>query len=406
MTDIKDVADVDIEVDQGVGSEYEVHESFDTMGLRKELLKGIYAYGFEKPSAIQKRAIVPLIDKRELIAQAQSGTGKTGAFSIGMLQRIDDKVNETQAIILAPTRELARQIFKVVRDLSQYMDIRVRDAIGGHRYQKFDEKFDEKQEDMSLVPHVLIGTPGRVLDDLTKGKVDNKGIRVFILDEADEMLSKGFQEQIKKIFSFVPQTAQMCLFSATMPLEALNLTQHFMNNPFKILVKTDELTLDGIQQFYVLIEKEQYKYDILCDLYGTIAVTQSIIYCNSKKKVHYLTSKMRDNNFTVSCIHGDMEQEERNSVMEQFRSGNARVLITTDVLSRGIDVQQVSLVINYDLPMEVETYIHRIGRSGRFGRKGVSINFVTNYDWEQMKYIEKFYNTAVKELPANIGSLL
>jgi len=227
-----------------------------------------------------------------------------------------------------------------------------------------------------------------------------------VLDEADEMLSRGFKDQIYDIFQFLPEKVQVCLFSATMPREILDISEKFMRNPIKILVQKDELTLEGIKQFYIHVEKEDWKFDTLCDLYETLTITQAIIYCNFKRKVDTLTDKMAQRDFTVSSMHGDMTGGERDVIMKEFRSGSSRVLITTDLLARGIDVQSVSLVINYDLPKNRESYIHRIGRSGRFGRKGVAINFVTDDDIRAMRELEAFYNTQIEEMPMNVADLI
>jgi len=254
--------------------------------------------------------------------------------------------------------------------------------------------------------HIVVGTPGRVFDMITRRYLNPKFIKVFILDEADEMLSRGFKDQIYDIFTQLPTTTQIGLFSATMPGEALEMTQKFMNNPTRILVKRDELTLEGIKQFYVMIDREEYKFDTLCDLYETLSITQSVIFCNTRRKVDELTEKMRAKDFTVSATHGETAQQERDVIMHEFRTGSSRVLITTDLLARGIDVQQVSLVINYDLPRNIENYIHRIGRSGRFGRKGVAINFVTKNDVRDLKDIADHYQTQVEEMPSNIAELI
>merc|ERR1712153_184168 len=218
-------------------------------------------------------------------------------------------------------------------------------------------------------------------------------IKAFVLDEADEMLSRGFKDQIYDIFQLLPTNLQVGVFSATMPPEALEITRKFMNKPVRILVKRDELTLEGIKQFYVAVDQEEWKLDTLCDLYETLTITQAIIYCNARRKVDWLTESLHTRDFTVSALHGDMDQKERELIMREFRSGSSRVLITTDLLARGIDVQQVSLVINYDMPKDRENYIHRIGRSGR---KGVAINFITGDDVRQMRDIEQFYNTQIE----------
>jgi len=231
-------------------------------------------------------------------------------------------------------------------------------------------------------------------------------LRMFILDEADEMLSRGFKDQIYDVFQYLPSEVQVCLFSATMPMQILEMTKRFMRNPVRILVKKEQLTLEGIKQFYVAVEREDWKLDTLCDLYETLTITQAIIYCNTRRKTEWLCEKMTHRDFTVSAMHGDMDMNARQLIMREFRSGSSRVLITTDLLARGIDVQQVSLVINYDLPTNRENYIHRIGRSGRFGRKGVAINFVTSDDVRSLREIEQFYNTQIEEMPMDVSELM
>lgn len=376
-----------------------VHESFDDMRLRDELLRGVYAYGFERPSAIQQRGIAPVVQGRDTIAQAQSGTGKTATFVIASLQIIDLKLRDCQVLVLAPTRELAQQIHKVATHLGDYMKVSSHACVGGTAVQN-DVRI--MQSGIQLV----VGTPGRVNDMINRNALKLDQLKLFCLDEADEMLSRGFKDQIYDVFQYLPANVQVCLFSATMPLEILNLTSRFMRDPVKILVKKEQLTLDGIKQFYVAVEREEYKLDTLCDLYETLTITQAIIYCNTRRKVDWLTDKMGQRDFTVSAMHGEMKQDERELIMKEFRSGSSRVLIATDLLARGIDVQQVSLVINYDLPSNRENYIHRIGRSGRFGRKGVAINFVTDEDVRTLREIEQFYNTKVEEMPMDVAELL
>ncbi|KAG5030830.1 hypothetical protein JHK85_014812 [Glycine max] len=321
----------------------EVCESFDAMGLQENLLRGIYAYGFEKPSAIQQRGIVPFCKGLDVIQQAQSGTGKTATFCSGVLQQLDYSLVECQALVLAPTRELAQQIEKVMRALGDYLGVKVHVCVGGTIVR-------EDQRILSSGVHVVVGTPGRVFDMLCRQSLRPDNIRMFVLDEADEMLSRGFKDQIYDIFQLLPPKIQVGVFSATMPPEALEITR--------------------------------------------------------KRKVDWLTDKMRSRDHTVSATHGDMDQNTRDIIMREFRSGSSRVLITTDLLARGIDVQQVSLVINYDLPTQPENYLHRIGRSGRFGRKGVAINFVTGDDERMLFDIQKFYNVQIEELPANVADLI
>ena len=383
------------------GNCHEVCESFDDMNLKDEVLRGIYGYGFEKPSMIQQRAIVPSLGGRDVIAQAQSGTGKTATFSISILQRIDVDLKSVQALVMAPTRELALQILKVMLALGQYTKVVCHACIGGTNVREDARKL----QDGGI--HVVIGTPGRVNDMIQRKHLNTRDLSIFVLDEADEMLSKGFKEQIYNVSRSIDcSDFQTFLLSATMPDEVLEVTKSFMRDPVMILVKKEELTLEGIRQFYIDTEEESWKFDVLCDLYECLSISQSVIFVNKRRNVEWLKERLTEKNFTVSAIHGDMEQSTRDVIMNEFRSGSSRVLIATDLLARGIDVQQVSLVINYELPMDRENYIHRIGRGGRFGRKGVAINFVSLKERTAMKEIEKFYGTVVEEMPSNIADLI
>ncbi|GJJ07295.1 RNA helicase [Clathrus columnatus] len=377
----------------------QVVSTFDDIGLKDDLLRGIYAYNFEKPSAIQQRAILPIIQGRDVIAQAQSGTGKTATFSISILQSIDISLRETQALVLSPTRELATQIQQVILALGDYMNVQCHACIGGVSIGEDIRKLDYGQ-------HVVSGTPGRVYDMIRRRNLRTRNIKMLVLDEADELLNKGFKDQIYDVYRYLPPATQVVLLSATLPYDVLEMTTKFMTDPIRILVKRDELTLEGIKQFFVAVEKEDWKFDTLCDLYDTLTITQAVIFCNTRRKVDWLTEKMRSANFTVSSMHGEMNQKERDAIMAEFRTGASRVLITTDVWARGIDIAQVSLVINYDLPSNRENYIHRIGRSGRFGRKGVAINFVTVEDVRILRDIEQFYSTQIDEMPVNAAELI
>lgn len=376
--------------------------TFDDMKLKDDLLKGIYAYGFEKPSAIQQRAIKPIVLGRDVIAQSQSGTGKTAVFSIASLQLLDTSSSrDVQVLVLSPTRELAEQSQRVMQSLGDFMNVNCHACIGGKSL-----GLDIKELERGGV-QIVSGTPGRVYDLIKRNNLKMDRLKLMILDEADEMLSRGFKEQIYDIYRFLPPSCQVVLMSATLPSTVLEMTTKFMNDPIKILVKRDELTLEGISQFFISVSKEEWKFDTLCDLYDTMTITQAVIFCNTKQKVDWLAEKLKENNFTVSSIHGDLDQDQRDKVMDEFRSGSSRVLIATDLWGRGIDVQQVSLVICYDLPSNRELYIHRIGRSGRFGRKGIAINFVKDGDDTRLlKDIEQFYSTQIDEMPANIGDLI
>ena len=389
---------------EGTGTgDFGIVQSFDEMELHEGLLRGIYSHGFEKPSAIQQRAIMPVISGRDVIAQGQSGTGKTACFLIGILQRLDLTRRQCQALVVAPTRELADQILKVAEALTHFLPgARVRACVGGTNV----------REDLKALKqgvHVVVGTPGRIHDMIRRGALDASGVRTFCLDEADEMLTggaSGFKDQVYDIFRFMPEDVQVALFSATIPLEVMEVTERFMRDPVRILVQAEQLTLEGIKQFYIAVEKEEWKLDTLCDLYETITVTQAIIFVNARRKADWLQEQMKARDFTVSMIHGELDTKEREHIMREFRSGSSRVLIATDVLARGIDVQQVSLVVNYDLPTNRENYIHRIGRSGRFGRKGVAVNFLTVGDVRYLRDIEQFYSTQIEEMPQNVAQLI
>lgn len=373
--------------------------SFDALNLKENLLRGIYSYGFETPSQIQDKSIPVLVSGKDIIAQAQSGTGKTGAFLIGSLQKLDESLKEIQTLILCPTHELVHQIYEVSKQLSSYMDISIMEVLGG-------TSIDECRKGLSKNPQIIIGTPGRVLDMIQKKWLFTNYIKTLIFDEADETLSFGFKLTIYNIIKTIPKDSQICLFSATIPQDIIELSNNFMNNPEQILVKKEALTLEGITQFYINIKINDWKYDVLKDLYDTINISQCIIYINSKNKLMEIYERLMKDNFPVSYIHGELIGSDRKKVMEEFKSGHTRILLSTDLLSRGIDVQQLSLVINFDLPKSKETYIHRIGRSGRYGRKGVSINLVTDRDINRMKEIEEYYDTEIVEMPQNLEDYL
>jgi superfamily II DNA/RNA helicase len=371
--------------------------NWDDLQLKENLLRGIYSYGFENLSPIQKKSIAPIMTGKDVIAQAQSGTGKTGAFAVSTLQIIDETKKEIQALILAPTRELAIQIHDVINTLGSFLEVSCKLLIGGR-------PMDNDIKELEKYPHILIGTPGRVYDLFRRQKINSKSIKLLVLDEADEMLSVGFKEQVYNIFQFLENNVQVILFSATIPLEIHRLTDKFMRDPINILVKTESITLEGIKQYFVAIENDGQKYETLKDLYGHISLSQCIIYCNSIKRVSDLYEALLKDNFPVCQIHGGMEKDEREKAYKEFTSGGARVLISTNLTARGIDIQQVSTVINFDLPNDIHTYIHRIGRSGRWGRKGIGINFITRYDIRKIKEIETYYHTQIDELPSSFGN--
>jgi len=371
--------------------------SWDTLDINADLLRGIYAYGFEQPSPIQMKAIKPIMMKRDILAQAQSGTGKTATFSIGVLHRISLKDNYPQALIMSPTHELTTQISGVVASLGSLMTgLRIKTIVGG-------SSIDDDVADMKKnPPHIIVGTPGRVFDMIRRRHIQAKKLRIMVLDEADEMLSSGFKDQIYNIFQYLNSDIQIALFSATMPNEMFQVTEKFMRNPVTISVKAEQLTLEGIKQYYVALDDDNHKYDTLKDIFNRMTYSQCIIYCNSVLRVQDLYNGMLRDNFPVCCIHSNMDKHERNLALKEFRTGSSRVLISSNVTARGIDIQQVNLVINFDVPKNVHTYLHRIGRSGRWGRKGTGINFVTRRDMYQLRSIQDFYHCQIDEMTENI----
>jgi translation initiation factor 4A len=390
----------DTEVDKETDNkEYLELKQFDELEISESILRGIFSMGFEFPSSIQRIAIRPMLDDRDLIAQAQSGTGKTATFLIASLNKIDKSIKKPQVIVLCPNRELAQQIYFNCEGLNIHHKVTGALIMGGTLVEDNFKALDRGVQ-------FIIGTPGRIYDMMKRYVLKTDSLKCFIMDEADEMLSKGFKDQVYEIFQFIPKKAQICLFSATMPNTALELTDKFMRNPNKLLVKSEEITLEGIKQYYLGVEQENWKTATLYDLYENLSMKQTIIFCNSKRKAEWLKDSLMEENFTVSCIHSDLPQIVRDKTMKSFRTGISRVLIATDVIARGIDVQQVEIVINFDIPREIETYIHRIGRSGRFGRKGLAINFVTDKEYPHLERIQQYYCTNIEPLPDNIKELI
>ena len=407
MSTVNEVNETDnnIEKEEVFDSSYEIC-SWDELGLSENILRGIYAYGFEKPSPIQQKAIKPIMLGKDIIAQAQSGTGKTATFSIGALSLIDMEQSSTQILILSPTRELATQTSKVIGTIGSLMEgskketLKVQTVFGGSSYEEYSS-FSNKN-----TPHVICGCPGRVYDMLRRDKISARSIKLVILDEADEMLSSGFKDQVYNIFQYFSNDIQVALFSATLPDGITPIIQKIMRNPVKIRIKAEMLTLEGIGQYYIAVDDDREKYATLKNIFSYLSMSQCIIYCNSVKRVSDLYEAMREDEFPVCCIHSGMDTTTRSAAFNQFKTGSSRVLISSNVTARGIDIQQVGVVINFDLPKDVHTYLHRIGRSGRWGRKGTGINFVTRRDVCKMKEIERHYATEIRELPIDKLELL
>jgi translation initiation factor 4A len=386
--------------DEQTYSSYEVN-SWDELINDSNILRGVYNAGFERPSPIQKKAIIPIMSGKDVIAQAQSGTGKTAAFGIGALSIVNVQDNFTQVLVLSPTKELAKQTTNVIKSLGSMMNgLRIQTVYGGSPYEESSNIFSDKN-----TPHIICGCPGRVYDLIKKDRLASKKIKLIILDEADEMLSNGFKDQVYNIFQNFNNDIQVALFSATLPANIFPIIDKIMRNPVKICVKAEQLTLEGISQYYVAVDDDIQKYDTLKHIYKYVSVSQCIIYCNSIKRVSDLYEAMKEDDFPVCCLHSNMDRIDRDESFKEFKNGKSRVLISSNVTARGIDIQQVSIVINFDVPKDIHTYLHRIGRSGRWGRKGVGINFITRRDVNKIKEIESYYGCEIKEIPLNLDFL-
>ena len=381
--------------------EIKVISNWDDFDFDDNILRGIYSHGFEKPSQIQQTAILPILEKHDVIAQAPSGTGKTGAFTISSLQRLDLSSNTTQVLILAPTHELVKQIYGVITSVGSMLEgLKIKLLVGGTSVS------DDAYELRNNTPHVIVGSVGRVNDMMRRGNIQTKDIRLFVLDEADEMLSGGFIDNIKQMFVTFGEDIQTAIFSATLPKEILELTDRFMKSPKRITMEAEKLNLEGIQQFYIALSNDHEKYATIMDLFSKLTVNQTIIYANSVNRVIDLYDAMKKDGCAVCCIHSNMTTQERHASLQSFRTGEHRVLISSNVTARGIDVHQVSFVINFDIPRCVHNYLHRIGRSGRWGKKGMAINFITREDVSIMKNIEKHYKSTIHELPASFENII
>ena len=387
------------EVETSNAAEFPPCKSFDEMGLDENLLRGIYGHGFEKPSAIQSVAIMPFVKGRDVIGQAQSGTGKTGTFSISMLSRIDPSKKETQALIMAHTHELAEQITTVIKALSQYMKIQVVLAVGG-------VPRHANARELRAGAQVVVGTPGRIYDLAMSRDLRFDALRCFILDEADEMLRDRFAEQVGEIVKIgLPEPCRVAFFSATMPPEVRELADKILRDPVRITLKTADVKLDGIKQYVVKLDDEAWKLDTFCDIFETLTIQSSIVFVNTKDRAERLHGALTERGFPVSVIYGEpMTQAVRQQRMKDFRVGTTRVLIATNLLARGIDVQQVSVVFNFDMPTfeDKENYIHRIGRCGRFGRKGTAISFLTPAEKDILDQIASHYSFVPLDLPKDL----
>lgn len=373
--------------------------SFDDMGLPDDLLRGIYQHGFERPSQIQSKAIVPMVQGRDILAQAQSGTGKTGTFVIGSLAHLDPTLKKPQVLILVHVRELAQQIAKVAAAIGAVMKVKVLCAVGGNSLREDIRALEEGAQ-------FIVGTPGRIYDLVNRNVLDRNEVRMLIMDEADQMLEDLFYKQVMCILEKgFPEKTKVALFSATMPETVVAVADKILSDPVRILIPPTAVRLEGIQQFYINLDREDHKFECICDLYKHLNITQAVIFCNKRQKAEMLAEKMAAQGYPITCLHGELEKGERARRMQQFINGSTRVMIATDIIARGIDVQQISLVINYELPPNTENYVHRIGRAGRYGRKGTTINLLIPEEEGMMNEIATLYGMELKAFPNDVSNL-
>jgi superfamily II DNA/RNA helicase len=377
------------------------NNDFETLNLNEDLLKGVYLYGFTKPSKIQITGIKSINTGKDCILQSQSGTGKTATYLLGVLNKINDSEMRCQGIILTPTHELSEQVYAVAIELAKFTKINVVKCIGGTSI--------VEARDSLKIAQLIIGTVGRVSHMITEKRINSYSIKFIVLDEADVMLEEGLCDKLKLIYEKAPDNIQGVMISATMSPNVMSVSKRLLHDPIKVLLKNSEIAVDLISQFFVNVESEDLKFDTLLDLYSIMSTSQAIIFANTIKKVDWLKENLEKENFEITYVHGKMTSKEREDIVKEFRDGKTRILLTTDLLARGIDIPQVNLVINYDLPPNKETYIHRIGRCGRFDKKGVSITMIKMEDasdsklFNRMKY---YYKMKIDELPDNIEKFL
>ncbi|CAF3735704.1 unnamed protein product [Adineta steineri] len=370
---------------------------FEDYCLKRELLMGVYEKGWEKPSPIQEHSIPIALTGRDVLARAKNGTGKTGAYAIPVIERIDPTKNAIQAVILVPTRELALQTSAICMELSKHLHLRVMVTTGGTALREDIARLQE-------VVHIVIATPGRLLDLVNKSLAKLDACRVIVLDEADKLLSQDFNHLLDDVIYHLPQDRQIMLYSATFPLTVDDFIKKHMRNPYEINLM-EELTLKGITQYYAFVQERQ-KVHCLNTLFSKLQVNQSIIFCNSTQRVELLAKKITDLGYSCYYIHSKMRQDHRNRVFHDFRTGLCRNLVCSDLFTRGIDIQAVNVVINFDFPKLSETYLHRIGRSGRFGHYGIAISLITYEDRFSLHKIEQELGTEIQPIPKQIDPSL
>ena len=365
---------------------------FEELNIDERILRAIEDMGFEETSPIQTQAIPAVCEGIDVVGQAQTGTGKTAAYTIPMLMKINPQIKKPQAIVLCPTRELAVQVAEEIRKLAKYMsDIKVLPVYGG-------QEIVRQIKSLKTGVQIIVGTPGRVMDHMRRKTVKFDNINMVILDEADEMLDMGFREDMETILTDTPQDRQTVMFSATMPKAIMDIARNFQKDAKVIKVVRKELTVSNIEQFYYEVRPKN-KTEVLCRLIDIYNPRLSVVFCNTKRQVDELISELKGRGYFADGIHGDMKQQQRDRVMDDFRSGKVDILIATDVAARGIDVDDVDMVFNYDIPQDEEYYVHRIGRTGRAGRSGMALSFISGKEVYKLKDIERYCKTKILAKP-------
>eukprot|EP00911_Craspedida_sp_UC1_P002134 UC1_evm1s1641 len=370
---------------------------FEDFYLKRELLMGIFEKGFEKPSPVQEESIPVALTGRDILARAKNGTGKTGAFLIPTLQLIDTKQNHTQGVVIVPTRELALQTAQIAKEFGKHMNLEVVTTTGGTSLRDDIIRFED-------TVHLVVATPGRLLDLMERGIAKMDQCRIFVMDEADKLLSMDFRGLLDNVLGMLPENRQVMLFSATFPVTVKDFKDRHMTNPYEINLM-ESLTLKGVTQYYAFVEERQ-KLHCLNTLFSKLQINQSIIFCASATRVELLAKKITQLGYSCFYIHSKMQQSHRNRVFSDFRKGATRHLVCTDLFTRGIDIQAVNVVINFDFPDKAETYLHRIGRSGRWGHLGIAINLITGENRFSLYRIEQELGTTIQPIPAVIDKSL
>lgn len=370
---------------------------FEDYFLKRELLKGIFEMGFEKPSPVQEETIPIALAGRDILARAKNGTGKTAAYCIPCLEKLDSSLGAIQCLILVPTRELCLQTANVLKNLAKHMNIAVMSTFGGTQL---------KDDIIRLhgTVHIVVATPGRVLDLAEKGVARMDTCKTLVMDEADKLLSPEFRPVVEKLIALLPKDRQISLFSATFPVLVKDFAEKYLRRP-QVVNLMEELTLKGVTQYYAFVEERQ-KVHCLNTLFSKLEIRQAVIFCNSVARVELLAKKITELGYSCMYIHAKMPQEQRNRVFHDFRNGAFRNLVCSDLVARGIDVQAVNVVINFDFSKTAETYLHRIGRSGRFGHLGIAVNFITPDDRDNLFKIEQELGTEIKPIPPQIDKRL